>query len=347
MKYGILTFHNIPNIGALLQAQALCVAIRNLGIDCDLIDYTCDNIKKRELVRLDSSNVFYSLIDSLFFWPKMKRKIILCQKYMRNLDLYSAKEYLKNDLILLNEDYDAFISGSDMIWNLEVTGADKSFMCDFASPDKPRFSYGSSIGAKWKSSDLEDVISLLSQYDAIAVREQDTCDIIQSFGLKSVLVADPTMLLSKEYWQGIAIDTKYSNYVLVYFPSKEIVHAAQVYAKRHGYKVLVIDNGFPRMGYKQVFPLDPKEWLSLFLTANAVFTNSYHGLLFSLYFNKPVWTANYGNRIISLLNKFGLNNILLQNDKKLCYEIDYANVNKKIESFRNDSLNYLYSILKK
>ena len=75
--------------------------------------------------------------------------------------------YLKNDLILLNEDYDAFISGSDMIWNLEVTGADKSFMCDFASPDKPRFSYGSSIGAKWKSSDLEDVISLLSQYDAI------------------------------------------------------------------------------------------------------------------------------------------------------------------------------------
>lgn len=49
MKYGILTFHNIPNIGALLQAYGLCTTIRKLGAECDLIDYQCDNIIYREL----------------------------------------------------------------------------------------------------------------------------------------------------------------------------------------------------------------------------------------------------------------------------------------------------------
>ena len=49
MRYGILTYHQIPNYGAVLQAYALCAAIRKLGYDCEIIDYQCENIVKREL----------------------------------------------------------------------------------------------------------------------------------------------------------------------------------------------------------------------------------------------------------------------------------------------------------
>ncbi len=50
MKVGILTFHNIPNYGAALQAVALCNAVSKLGLECEIINYKCENIIKRELV---------------------------------------------------------------------------------------------------------------------------------------------------------------------------------------------------------------------------------------------------------------------------------------------------------
>lgn len=62
-----MTFHNIPNIGAILQAYSLCKVIRMMGQECYLVDYTCDNIRKRELIMKKGRYRLGNLIRAFFF----------------------------------------------------------------------------------------------------------------------------------------------------------------------------------------------------------------------------------------------------------------------------------------
>lgn len=344
MKYGIVTFHNIPNIGALLQAYSLCIAARKLGIDCEIIDYKCDNIEKRELLYKPHTNILKDIVLRLF-WYKTKKKIKMSQLYMQSKQIYGKKAYDSSNIVLANEVYDGFISGSDMIWNLGVTGYDYNYFLEFVENTKPKFSYGSSIGDQWDEKDIDKIKKLLSRYNKLSVREKDTCQILQSLGLDCKHVVDPTMLISSDEWKAEALTPKQKNYVLVYFASEEIVSSAYQYANKHGLKVLYITSEYPKPHVINVSPNTPPEWLGFFLNAEAVFTNSFHGLLFSLYFKKPVWSANYGNRITSLLDILGLNYRLLKNDSKLESTIKYNDVAELIENMRQDSLDYLKSIL--
>jgi hypothetical protein len=93
--------------------------------------------------------------------------------------------------------------------------------------------------------------------------------------------------------------------------------------------------------YEILTPQSPIEWLSYLKNADAVFTDSYHGLLFSLYFRVPFWTSNYGNRIESILSLLGLENRKIKNDENLKSIIDFNSVENKIESLRNDSIRYI------
>lgn len=104
---------------------------------------------------------------------------------------------------------------------------------------------------------------------------------------------------------------------------------------------------FPVLKGKYSFHIlySPNEWLSYLKDADAVFTNSYHGLLFSLYFNKPVWTDNQSNRVQALLKRLNLECCNLKNDTTCSDVIDYHQCNKLIQSFREDSLEYLKSAL--
>ena len=325
MKVGILTFHNIPNIGAILQAYSLCVAIRELHVDCDIIDYTCENIRRRELVCPQHGNCIKDLMIRLFIWPKEKRKIKECQAFMKNQNVYSRKRYTIETLKDLNTDYDILISGSDMIWNLDVTGNDWSYFLDFADTRTKKFSYGSSIGDKWGNEDLDKIKKLLSRYDKISVRESDTCELIRKMGLDCSLVVDPTMLLPSNSWTDLTSTPPDKNYVLVYFPTAENMRAAKNYARKNKKEVLVMNWYRTIRGVKNITPDSPVDWLTYIRYADAVFTNSYHGMLFSIYFNVPFWIGNYGNRITSFLQVLGLEERMIKKDPCFESQIDFEN----------------------
>jgi hypothetical protein len=346
MKIGILTFHNIPNIGAILQAYALCVAFRNQGADCELIDYTCPNIAKRELRFRSTGNAVKDLILKLTVYPKTKSKIKACQQFMTDSQVYSPMCYTKDTLPCANNQYDAFISGSDMIWNLAITDHDWTYFCDFVSDDKKKYAYGSSIGGKWQCEDIDKVKQLLSRYSMIGVRESDTCEALNALGISACNVCDPTMLLRSADWAKIAVKPRENNYVLVYFSNAENIRAANEYAAKHNLKVLALNWGLLVRGARSVAPMTPQEWIGYFQHASAVFTGSFHGLLFSLYFNVPVWTDNQSNRVGSILRKLGIEPCLYKDAWNLDYRIDYSEVAEKIEAFRTQSLDYLLTIIK-
>lgn len=342
MKIGILTFHNIPNFGAILQAYSLCTALRDLGYECEIIDYQCDSIIDRELTYHPHSNKLKDFILRNMVWPVTEKKIAACRRFMSDRNMYSTTRYDKNSIFKANEKYDIFFSGSDMIWDFSVTKSDKTYLLDFTFEDKLRYSYGSSCGDNvWKEQDMKTFLSLLKRYQGIAVREETMRCKLQSIGLGSKLVADPTLLLKPEKWREIAKAPKTRKYVLVYFPTEKNLDAASRYAKKRGLKKVVLNWGIPMFKYLNAAPLSPQEWVGYVMNAEAVFTDSYHGFLFALYFNKPVWIGKTGNRFSSMIDYLEISGVELDKDPLLSNKIDFNHVNAQLNKMREDSLDYL------
>ena len=346
MRIGIMTFHNIPNIGAILQAYSLCKFLRFKGQECFLIDYTCENIYKRELVFKRGRNVLKNVFRGTFYCVYEKKKIRECQDFLKQENMYS-RFYNKCDNTLSN-DFDVFLSGSDMIWNLNITDYDWSYYFDFLPDKKIRYSYASSIGESWEEKDLGKVYELLAKYRMLSSREHDTSIFIKEhLGISCYCVPDPTILLPQEYWKNLVTEINLSGYVLVYFPYKEILQAAIDFSKLKKLKVVVINNGCPIMknGVVNKAVFNPIDWLNLINSADAVFTDSYHGFLFSLYFNKPVWTNNAGNRFETLIQRFHLEKCYIFKDKNFENVIDYGEINKQLAIERKVGESYLDEVL--
>lgn len=346
MKYGILTIVKIPNIGAVFQGYALCMKMRSLGIECEIIDYECVNINQREKAYHALKNPIKNVAKKMFVWPATRRRILDCENFAS--ELYSTTRYNKKNINEANARYDGFVSGSDMIWNLNVTGHDYTFFLDFVDDAKNKFSYASSIGEQWKQEDIQNVGMKLNRYSKISVRESDTCKLIQNqLRLPCTTVCDPTMLLDKTEWDKLVVSINDKNYVLVYFPYKEILEKAKKYAKKNHKKLVVLGETFPWKAYQHVQYKSPQEWISYIRNADAVFTDSYHGFLFSLYFEKKVWTNNKGNRFKSLLEELELSKCWIENDPNFINIIDYERCRQLIKNKREYSEQYIIEAVKR
>lgn len=345
MKYGIITYHGIPNFGAILQGFALCDYVRECGAECDIVNYKCKNLEERELRYHKSSNWFKNIIKKNTVWKKRVKKIEACRSFEK--PMYGQKEYSIINIKEANLEYDGFIAGSDMIWNLNVNGDDMTFFLDFADPEKKKIAYAASVGEKWSDNDINKVEKYLAQFNYISVREEDTNNQINNdMNIDSLCVPDPTMLLEPDIWNQYIHEVKEKNYVLVYFPYDEILEAAKRYAKKTNKKLIVISEEINIFNKELKSIYSPQEFLSYIYYADAIFTDSYHGILFSIYFKKQFWTNNTGNRIISFLEKTNLNNCLIHNDMKFSNVIDYNSVNVSIEKMRTYGREYLRNALK-
>lgn len=349
MKYGIITFQNTLNCGACLQAYALCKFLRNNGIDCDILDYQCESILDRELRFHKSSNVIKTMANYLLVWPRQKKMNYHFLDIMRQENMLS-RVYTTETIRTANDEYDGFITGSDQVWNLVITNRDYNFFLDFAYTDKLKVAFSASIGEMWKSEDNEKIISLLKKYNSISVRESDDAKSIEKLANISVNhVCDPTMLLQGNEWRKIAIKPRETNYVLLYNPESDIERIAKEYSGKTGKKLIWIGTGKVNLGNKSAKTVMPQEWIGYIAYADAVFTDSYHGLLFSLYFEKPIWTLYSGQRRSrqeSLYDKIDVYDCKYSNDSGFDRTIDYKKCSSNIMLFRNESAKILLSIIK-
>lgn len=343
MKTGILTYHYIPNIGATLQAYATYKIMSEIGLDVEIIDYRCDNINKREIDYHKHSNPIKNFILKNYVYKRRIKMSNGCQRFIFENTKISRDRYLKSNIKNSNDIYDIFVSGSDMIWNLDVNGYDYTYFLDFTDKNKKRFSYASSIGDKWEKTDVDKIKKLLNRYDYLSMREKDSSDFLNTIGLKCNYVVDPTMLINKKVWNKLARKPEHYNYVLVYFPYDEILSAAKLYAEKNNKKLLVVNNGLRIKGVNSVRVYNPKEWMGLIKYADAIFTDSYHGVLFSLYFEKEFYTNNKSNRVKSVIDYLDINHVFIENNKKVL--LDYNIVNKKIKQFKEESIKYLNEVV--
>jgi exopolysaccharide biosynthesis predicted pyruvyltransferase EpsI len=97
-----------------------------------------------------------------------------------------------------------------------------------------------------------------------------------------------------------------------------------------------------------------EDWLSAFMEAEMVVTDSFHGTVFSIIFNKPFWVVgNEGRgmaRFNSLLSLFGLEDRLITAESARSIDfntpINWIKVNQKRKDLRIESLSLLKSALK-
>lgn len=376
MKVGIITFHNVNNYGAVLQAYALQKTIRRLGFDCEIIDYRRKNVRdiflwqrnkagallkgrpdrqpytNAEFIRMFCNTVFFN-----------NRKVAAKFDAFRKR-LPMSRPVNSDSVRQLNREYDLFLSGSDQVWNCGRVCLDKNYFLDFVEDDGRKGSYAASFGIKSVPDKYRDEYkALLLAYRYLSVRESAGADIIRELtGREANVVLDPTLLLDKGEWSRLIGDGRRIKpavvvYMLEY--SETLLDFARSLSERTGCPVRLLNKPFGhRLNEDYRTGVGPLDWLKEIKEAAYVVTNSFHGVAFSINFNKLFYVeiarerirGAMGSRIEDILTAFQLMERLISpgntGSVNSMEEIDYGKVNRRLEELRAHSCSYLKEMLR-
>lgn len=341
-RIGVLTYHHTTNFGSLLQTYALYKSITDLGYVCEIIDYRNEAVEQREfLKKIYQCRGIRELKSYLQYSKYRKRKAEEFTRFLQDNLVISPEVFYKSNIVQANDRYDCFVVGSDLVWDFSINNHDTTYMLDFVEERKKKIAFSSSVGSKWKDNEKSEVKKLLGNFDAIGTREYAIQDELSRILGKHIdFVCDPTMLITPDEWKKMSSKRIISeNYVLCYMANEglTIYKDAVAYGKKHGLPVYLISYDWVPDTMKAIRPYRVEEFLSLIKYANMIFTASYHGLLFSLYFNKNFYYYNRGwkERMKSIAEYFDITGReCLQERNEM---LDYCNINLKIEEFRNNS----------
>ena len=369
MKIAIMTWFQFYNYGTALQVTAMHHTLKKLGHDPYIINY--ETLGKPILI--DRRNHIQYLYKEIELRYKEFNKYNPSERENKFKDFYNKhiqfteRCYTKSDLEKLNLDFDAFLCGSDQIW--APSAFNPRYYLDFVMDSEKILSYAPSVGLnKIEDKYVEKRIAeLTSRFKYISTREKTGSQMIGDLIHRQVdTVLDPTFLLDKEEWLSFSqiIGKSEKPYILVYMLGKNGANWSQIRGIAEDEKlelkiIPVFKKDLKRKGCLRE-SVGPEEFISLVNRASVVCTDSFHGLVFSIIFNKPFYvferfsandSVNQNSRIYNVLNLFGLENRLV--NRNVIHddnEIDYEKINRILSKEREHSINYLitslYSIYK-
>ncbi len=345
-KAGILTFHDADNLGAVLQAYALKKTLETeCGVSAEIIDYKCNKISATKFPSNPSNikNLIKWFFLSIYYFIKRSG----FEKFRKNFLGLNKRSFTKNDIKSVENDFDYFITGSDQVWNPLCTDSDCTYVLDFVSERRKKYSYSASIG-NYEFNDFDrEWINKIKDYSLISVRENHAANELRKNGIENISVnLDPVFLLSYKDWELVKSERIISQpYVLVYLvlPDVNVTKLALDYAKKHGLKL--ISN---KKSIEFFIHNSPSDFLSWIYNAECVFTNSFHGTAFSFLFNKKLFSdvemsdGSINQRVNDLLVL--TESTILSDTKNPSFE--NAKINKELEHRKKESIDYLKEICK-
>lgn len=329
MRIAIMTWYTYRNFGTALQASALFHVLKEQGHEVKLIYYT-PTARSRFFPKISQEIVRTNL--NAVIKPDDSYRIVVSEQREKLFDKYLSRRIIETkkcstsaELQSLNEEFDAFICGSDGIWAPYLY--DERYFLSFVEDGKKIISYAPSFGVKKiLNDDLKILIKKeLSRFTSLSVREEEGADIVKDItnGEKVAdVVVDPTLLLSASEWDEFAgvNDTKQINskYILCYFLNtiKTYWDFVQDISRRLSLPVRIIQFTDEKISDIDQIPFDvgPSEFVSLIKNATYVCTDSFHGLCFSIIYNRPFTVfkrfkdndvRNINSRITHLIKKMG------------------------------------------
>lgn len=364
MKIGILTQHLHDNYGGLLQAYALQKFLTSQGHDVLTVDFLSKNIGETVNPKPRLWGVKGIVINCIrkyilkrnveFIFPLNETEKASIGRETRrfvaeNIRITQRLSSLDEFKYLDSYKFDAYIVGSDQVWRPRYSPGLSAFFLDFLGADTKtkRIAYAASFGTdncdEYSPEELVKYTALCKKFDAIGVREDSAVELCKNnFCAKAEHVLDPTILLEKDDYIDLVnkdgIPESMGNmmvYVLDRSPDKQrMINQVALIRGLKPFTVMPV-------GARGVFP-PVTQWLRGFMDAEYVVTDSFHGVAFSIIFNKPfIAIGNKGRglaRFTSVLKKFNLEDrlVLTENEltqDKIDADIDFTKVNqiKKIE----------------
>lgn len=358
-KIGILTFWGVPNYGAFAQAYALNHLLKNIYRDWDVKHFAYLHKRHYDLYFGKRRPIMSSkrcLLSPIFYREWLKYFISPPKKHLGFESDWNSIDHItiKNEKILEKKHMDVIVTGSDAIWEYSIPefGDDIHLIGNKLNCNK-LVSYAASFGNMNSGDAFKPFIKKgLSFYDDISVRDESSRIIVNSLLGKecSKIVLDPTLLYDFKNDTDIP-DSKYQKYILVYgqdFPNELIGNVVR-YAKDND--LTIIGAGLvPEWCDICLTDIGPKEWIGMFKSAEFVVTCTFHGLMFSLLFEKKVVFNQVDyvkNRSTTLLQELGLYELFKNGvnlSSALNFNWDYEKITNKLNKLRKDSICFIRGI---
>lgn len=383
-KIGILTYYyQSKNIGGLLQAYALCAFLRNAGKEAEQIVFNFYDKNLAHIIR----QLYLSPLAKIIKYPlkritdrktKQQNSKIAAEIKTQNRIFTEFEQFIAHSKALYNnatiaqsnDVYDTFVVGSDQVWGMDLLPF-LAYYGEFTAPDKKVISYAASSNAKQFSPKAEKFfVRKLARLNAISVREKTLKDYIERVtDKKAQVVLDPTFLLSPDEWLKIAnpAPVPQKPYIFCYFLGEKATwqrQKARAYADKYGYELVHLpyimrtirpaDSVLKGQGR---YDVGPREFIALIHQAQCVFTDSFHGMAFSINFGKNFYAFDRDDksgpnsmnaRITDTLDMLGLTsrritdkNAVLNNSA-----IDFARAHEILQTEKEKSVNWLAEALK-
>lgn len=384
-KVGIVSCYFKNNYGSMLQAYATKKILDNNNIPNETINIDGNIDFKKGKRKYYLSQIFnYNFIKSKFGMIKMKFDTKLNKELGKNVSIRNKKykEFRNefnlsrtsntyNDLTkLATERYSDILLGSDQLW-LPVNVVADYYTLNWVPDEINKISYATSFGVSSIPNKYNEQYKyFLKRINHLSVREDTGVKLIKNIAnIDAKLVCDPTILLSKDEWEEIAVDDRIikEKYILCYFLGSNIEHRkfALRLKEKTGYKIVSLNHADEYVKYSDIFaditPYDvgPREWLNLVKNAEYVCTDSFHGTVFSLIYNKIFFNfrrysskskASTNSRLDSLLKIVGVSSERILTglediDKVIDYKIDFDTVNNKLNNYREESKKWLFDAI--
>ncbi|MES2545931.1 MAG: polysaccharide pyruvyl transferase family protein [Bacteroidota bacterium] len=363
MKIGIITYHRAHNYGALLQLYSLKSHLSQNNNEVEIIDYW-------PKYHSDEYSIF-SRFSELLFKTKVKRVLFFIFDFYRilkrrngylgfiknNLGLSKSVKFVTKESIN-NQNFEVVIYGSDQIWrrhNLpQFKEFDDVYFGNYPLHAIKKITYAASMGEiNLNEADKSFIATSLKNFDTISVRELSLKNEIKELVNKQIsLVLDPVFLLSKNKWiELLQLPVKRDKYVFLYqlLRSDDSLLLTKKAADYYSCEVVEIpgtsvDPLLWAKRYNQT--ASPIEFLTQIKNAEFVVSTSFHGVAFSIIFEKQFYALGMGNnsgRVQDLLTSLNLQDRYIQNveDADFTNFIDYKNVNEMLHPLKENSIQFL------
>lgn len=364
MKIGIQTHPLKTNYGGILQAFALQYWLDSMGYDTIHLNRV---FKAADWI-LRMKHIAYNIVYHREVNIRRKAESVFqpfIEQYIRmSPKLKSHKKWTR---FILDNQFYAVVTGSDQVWRKEYTGAYlNEYFLNFAKGEIKKIAFAASFGVdKIDAEYASEIRELLKDFDAISVREKSGVNILKdNFNLEATHLLDPTMMLTADDYVKIFDLKKETNspFIFAYVLDKnrdkqeiiDVVERDLGLSSRFVYGAEVTKENWRDKDIAGKVTIE--QWLQNFYNADFVVTDSFHGTVFSIIFNKPfiaIGNKDRGlTRFKSLVDLFNLSDRLVFelgdiDLEKINHDIDYENINhiiakeqNKVKSFFDKTNNY-------
>lgn len=333
MKICILTQPLSENYGGLLQAFALQKSLASMGHEVVTLRF-----KPLYAQHSSKAGLYWKTFRRFLSKLKGNKEILFCNperqwQYYRRIN-EASEAFIRDHIHTLDAatplkykklpPFDAYIVGSDQVWRPRFSPYLPDFYLGFVKDNRPlKIAYAASFGVDvWEASqkETERLRRLAQRFDRISVRESSGIALCRGhLGVETSLMPDPTMLLTPDQYLGLyperpvtIPDQPYIATYLIDASERESI-LVNSYAEKHNLPVITLGDLNWKTGLRPM-----AHWIHGIANASCVITDSFHGTVFSLLFQKDFITFNNSwrgsPRFTTLLETFGQTDRLVQEE---------------------------------